>query len=116
MIPYFVMGSRPVFDSYIEERLYWKLVERGYEPKTQVRCGPYRIDMVIGKIAIECDGKAFHSSPEQKAYDKRRDSYIRRNGYKSVLRFTGSEINKTPWYCVDKIEGAIKKCQFRNIF
>jgi very-short-patch-repair endonuclease len=97
-------------ESYIETRLYYKLIEAGYNPKAQVRCGPYRIDMVIGKIAIECDGKAFHSSPEQKKYDKRRDAYIRRHGYKAVLRFTGSEINKDVYTCINRIGRAVDKC------
>lgn len=94
----------PMFDSWIEHNLYYKLIERGHKPKTQTRCGPYRIDLTIGNIAIECDGKAFHSSPAQKKYDKKRTSYLYRHGYKSVLRFTGSEINRNVNECVYRIE------------
>jgi very-short-patch-repair endonuclease len=94
----------PKCESYIEWRLYEALAKKGYKVRTQTRCGPYRIDMTIGRIAIECDGKAFHSSPEQKKYDKRRSSYLYRNGYRSVLRFTGSEINRNVWSCVSQIE------------
>jgi very-short-patch-repair endonuclease len=105
----------PRCESPIEWRLYNALARKGYNVRTQVRCGPYRIDMCIGNIAIECDGKDFHSSPEQKKYDKRRTSYLYRNGYRSVLRFTGSDINRNVNNCVNCIEnklaGAVSKCK-----
>ncbi|WP_245210685.1 hypothetical protein [Priestia aryabhattai] len=44
--------------SPIERRLYNALVLNGYCVQAQVKCGPYRIDLVIGKLAIECDGKS----------------------------------------------------------
>jgi very-short-patch-repair endonuclease len=97
----------PKCESPIEFRLYNALARKGYKVRTQVRCGAYRIDIVIGNIAIECDGKDFHSSPAQKKYDKRRTSYLYRHGYKSVLRFTGSEINKNVYTCISKIEKKI---------
>lgn len=97
----------PKCESYIEWRLYESLAKRGYKVKSQVRCGPYYIDMCIGNIAIECDGKAFHSSPDQKKYDKRRTSYLYRHGYRSVLRFSGSDINRDVRKCVTKIEQKI---------
>lgn len=98
-------------ESWIEQRLYDALTNKGYMVRKQVRCGPYRIDLCIGNIAIECDGKAFHSSPDQKIYDKRRSAYLYRHGYKSVLRFTGSDINTDVQKCV----GAIEKKLFKVI-
>jgi very-short-patch-repair endonuclease len=107
------MGKERPFGSYIEERLYWRLVEAGYNVKKQVKCGYYYIDLVLPKyrIAIECDGKDFHSSPKQKAYDKKRSAYLYRHGYRSVLRFTGSEINQNPRKCIERIESVVKKCR-----
>lgn len=99
--------TAPKCESPIEWRLYNALARRGYKVYTQTRCGPYYIDITIGNIAIECDGKAFHSSPAQKSYDKRRSSYLYKNGYKSVLRFTGSEINRNVNQCVNRIEQKI---------
>jgi very-short-patch-repair endonuclease len=101
----------PKCESWIEQRLYNALARKGYLVRKQVRCGPYRIDLCIGNIAIECDGKAFHSSPDQKKYDKRRSAYLYRHGYKSVLRFTGSEINTDIQKCV----GAIEKKLFKGV-
>jgi very-short-patch-repair endonuclease len=101
----------PKCESWIEQRLYNALTSKGYLVRKQVRCGPFRIDLVIGGIAIECDGKHFHSSPDQKLYDKRRSAYLYRHGYKSVLRFTGAEINSDVQKCV----GAIEKKLFKGV-
>jgi len=81
-------------ESYIEIRLYDALLFNGYDVKTQVHCGRYRIDLTIpeNRLAIECDGKAFHSSKKQKAHDYRKNAYLKKNGWK-VLRFSGSKIN-----------------------
>ncbi|MBO8172090.1 MAG: DUF559 domain-containing protein [Bacillaceae bacterium] len=80
-------------ESPIERRLYRDLTAKGYVVKTQVPCGKYRIDLALPsyKIAIECDGKAYHSTPEQKAHDRRKNQYLQRNGWK-VLRFSGKKI------------------------
>lgn len=79
-------------ESHIERRLYSALVNNGYKVRAQVSCGRYKIDLVIGDVAIECDGKKYHSSPERKARDRRKSAYLRKNGYRKVMRFTGSEI------------------------
>src|SRR5690625_6470124 len=53
---------------YIEIRLYDDLLFNGYDVKTQVHCGRYRIDLTIleNRLAIESDRKAFNSSKKQK--------------------------------------------------
>jgi very-short-patch-repair endonuclease len=91
--------------SYIEERLYFALSNRGYYAETQVSCGSYRIDITLPDygIAIECDGYAFHSSPEQKKHDYKKNRYLKKRGW-SVYRFTGSEIVKN----LPKVVGAIE--------
>jgi very-short-patch-repair endonuclease len=43
------------------------------------------------KVAIECDGAAYHSTSAQKRYDARRQAELEAMGWR-VLRFTGSEI------------------------
>ena len=105
------LGGEPKCESWIEQRLYNALAKKGYYVRKQVRCGPYRIDMVIGNIAIECDGKSFHSSPDQKSYDKRRSAYLYRHGYRSVVRFSGSDINSDVQKCV----GAIERKLFKGV-
>lgn len=50
-------------ESPIERRLYQALKFRGEYIETQVPCGKYRIDIALPayRIAIECDGKAYHT-------------------------------------------------------
>lgn len=82
-------------ESVIERRLYDALKARGEYIRTQVPCGRYSIDIALPThhLAIECDGKAYHSSKTQKAHDRRKDTFLRANGWK-VLRFSGSRIHK----------------------
>ncbi|MGQ0685785.1 endonuclease domain-containing protein [Bradyrhizobium sp.] len=53
-------------------------------------------------IIVECDGKDFHSTPEQLQNDARKNKLARSKGI-ALLRFTGSEIHRTPDDCVAKI-------------
>ena len=53
-------------------------------------------------VFIECDGKEFHSTPEQRATDKKKDEEARRAGV-FMCRFTGSQIFKDPVQCAREI-------------
>lgn len=72
----------------------------------------YRSDWAVldntrtGALLIECDGKAFHSSPEQKAHDAKKDTAARDYGY-LTMRFTGSQIHRDARGCVQKIFDAV---------
>jgi very-short-patch-repair endonuclease len=96
-------------ESPIERHLYDTLRILGYYVQTQVPCGKYRIDLALPayKIAIECDGKAYHSTPEQKAHDRRKDAYLRKNGWK-VLRFSGRMIYQDLPKVIAQIEKEIQ--------
>lgn len=100
----------PRCESPIEWRLYRALEFNGYHVFTQVPCGRYRIDLALPAyhLAIECDGKAYHSSPDQKARDRRKDRYLRKNGWR-VLRFSGSAINRRMPHVLAKIEAEVNK-------
>ncbi|WP_429472322.1 endonuclease domain-containing protein [Neobacillus sp. B4I6] len=82
---------------------------RGHSVSTQVPCGNYRIGIAfVGpRIAIECHGKAYHSSPQQKAHDRRKNDYLRKNGWE-VLRFSGRKITYKLPQVLTKIEEAVK--------
>lgn len=72
----------------------------------------YRSDWAIlnpkrpGVLLIECDGRDFHSSPEQRSHDTRKDKEARIRGYQT-MRFTGSEIHREPDDCARKIFDAV---------
>jgi very-short-patch-repair endonuclease len=63
--------------------------------------------IVNTKILIEVDGK-IHSSPEQKAKDKRRSLILRKYGYK-ILRFSNWMVENRSKTVVDRIKAAIAK-------
>lgn len=75
----------------------------------QYQIGNYKVDFLLqtfnisGKlnsVVIELDGHDFHDkNKEQRAYEKSRDRFITREGYK-VLHFTGSELVKDPFGAV----------------
>lgn len=44
------------------------------------------------KIALECDGYDYHSSPEQKRNDDIRTRKLKKSGWKEVLRYSGREL------------------------
>lgn len=77
----------------------WLLVPQyqweGYRIDFAVRVPRYRFKWVF----IECDGHNFHErTKEQAANDRQKDRLIQASGY-PVLRFTGSEIHKSPDDC-----------------
>lgn len=94
-------------ESPIETMLMKELAHQGFRPYGQIPCGKFRIDIAIyhrgKKIAIECDGQQFHSSPEQKEHDAKKDDFLRRNRWK-VFRFTGKEIYHDAKGCVTIIK------------
>lgn len=71
----------------------------GFALIPQCRWGIYRSDWAIISTAtkmallIECDGKDFHSSPEQLEHDRKKDQAAHDRGY-LTLRFTGSDIHR----------------------
>jgi very-short-patch-repair endonuclease len=73
------------FDSLFEQRVFLDLVNRGYHVTPQVESNHRRIDLVVtgaaGKLAVECDGEAFHSTPEQRAADLDREQELKRCGW-----------------------------------
>lgn len=58
------------------------------------------------RVFIECDGLAFHSTPEQLANDRLKDDAVTRRGWK-ILRFTGRDIYRRPKTCCAEIRKAL---------
>jgi very-short-patch-repair endonuclease len=74
------------FDSLFEQRVYLDITSRGYHVNPQVEVNNRRIDLVVtgaaGRLAVECDGDAFHSTPEQYRLDMERERELARCGWK----------------------------------
>lgn len=67
----------------------------------------FRIDFAVLRsggpvLLIECDGREFHSTPEQLANDRRKDQAAEFAGL-TLLRFSGSEIHRYPDGCVHRV-------------
>jgi very-short-patch-repair endonuclease len=70
----------------------------------QFRLQRFRYDFAIIRqlVLIECDGKQWHSTPEQLANDQRKDEAARKIGA-PLLRFTGSEIFNDVNGCAERV-------------
>jgi very-short-patch-repair endonuclease len=74
----------------------------------QFKWGYYRSDWAIynprttGALLIECDGKDFHSSPDQVEHDRKKDAAAHDRGYLTI-RFTGSQIHRGADACAEKV-------------
>lgn len=70
----------------------------------QVPIAAYRLDFAfkrrgaIRRVAVECDGRMFHTSPEQVERDKVRDRNLLALGW-SVVRFSAKELIGDPIGC-----------------
>ncbi|WP_425569835.1 AAA domain-containing protein [Rhodococcus olei] len=73
------------FDSLFEQRVFLDITDRGYHVNPQVEVNSRRIDLVVtgaaGRLAVECDGDAFHTTPEQRARDLERERELKRCGW-----------------------------------
>lgn len=97
--------------SPIQYRLLQALRNSGYSHvQAEVLICGYQVDLVLKKerIAIECDGKVFHSSKEQQQRDQKKTWVLQRNGWK-VIRFTGREIYQNLQGCVWRVEVETRK-------
>jgi very-short-patch-repair endonuclease len=97
-------------ESPIERRLFRILWSLNYPVVCQYPFYRYSLDLAIPalKIAIEADGKAYHSTKKQKAHDRKRDAFLRSHGWQT-LRFSGSQINGNMDWVVRRIEKEVRK-------
>lgn len=80
--------------SYFEKLLYIQLIKRGYKEDIDfthlfpIEGQNYILDFafVKEKLDIECDGEPWHEQCRNHEEDRKRDEYLRNNGWR-VLRF-----------------------------
>ncbi len=103
-------------DSEFEVQVAMQLKSRGYHIIQQWKVGAYRIDMVAlcgdTKVAIECDGDRYHSSPEQVRNDMERQTILERLGW-NFIRIRGSEYFRNPNVTINRV---INDLQTRGIY
>lgn len=91
------------------------LIDQGYSIKQQYPVGNYRLDMIVEydnkKIAIECDGEAYHSTEEQIRRDLERQTILERIGW-NFIRIRGSEYYKSKNETLQALDNRLKSMGF----
>src|SRR5438132_4590215 len=87
-----------------EARLWSNLRGRRLQSFKFVRqepVGPYIVDFLCreARLIVEVDG-ATHSEDREVAYDRRREAYLKREGYR-IIRLLINAVNRTLNYCSD---------------
>ncbi|MEV8096689.1 AAA domain-containing protein [Kitasatospora sp. NPDC085879] len=86
------------FDSLFEQRVFLALRARRYRVRPQYPAGRYRIDLVVEggtrRLAVECDGDAFHNEENADA-DAARQRELERVGW-TFVRIRGSRFFLDP--------------------
>lgn len=115
-----LLRAREINDLYctspIEDRLYDELKDAGLPTERQylVRENEvgYMLDLALfcseGRINIECDGAAYHSTREKAEQDRTRDNVLTAAGWR-VLRFSGREISREPGECLKTIRKMVRR-------
>ncbi|WP_134664871.1 MULTISPECIES: AAA domain-containing protein [unclassified Amycolatopsis] len=86
------------FDSLFEQRVYNRVVARGYTVEPQFEALGYRIDLVVvggrARLAVECDGDRWHG-PDVYERDLARQRDLERCGWR-FFRISGSSFDVDP--------------------
>lgn len=87
------------FESRFEQRVFREIKQRDYHVVAQHKVGSLTLDLVITgdgeRLAVECDGHYWHTSPSQRVSDARRDRELRRMR-RDVVRIRESEFEFDP--------------------
>jgi very-short-patch-repair endonuclease len=91
-------------ETSIETLIRLELERRHEEFIPQATLGPYSVDFLLPKRkkVIECDGTYWHGLPESIIRDRRKDTYLTRQGFR-VYRLSEKEIRQSPETCIDWI-------------
>ena len=97
------------FDSWFELDVFSLISKRGYRVIPQFEVARYRIDMVVigmeGRLAVECDGDAFHGSDRYEA-DSGRERVLERCGW-TFWRVRGSDFYRNPNRALESLWGTL---------
>ena len=86
-------SNRSKCESEFERQVFDDITAKGYRVIPQYEVAGYRIDLVIvgdkTKLAVECDGDYWHTSPEDQERDFQRERVLQRAGW-TFWRILGS--------------------------
>jgi len=100
-------------ESPFEEAVEYALVKKGFKVNRQVEIAGYKIDLAILSedgskydIGIECDGSAYHNTPEARDRDRLRQQALEGLGWK-LHRVRSTAWFRNPAAELDRIEADI---------
>ena len=107
-------------ENAFEESIRQALTNRGYVVDAQVGSGGYSIDLAIRDpndksryiLAVECDGKAYHSSYSARANDRLRQEVLEGKGW-NFFRIWSTDWNRDPISELDQLDKLVKKLTFK---
>ena len=102
-----------------EESIREALTKRGYVVDAQVGSGGYSIDLAIRDpndksryiLAVECDGKAYHSSYSARANDRLRQEVLEGKGW-NFFRIWSTDWFRDPISELDQLDKLVKKLSY----
>jgi very-short-patch-repair endonuclease len=104
-------------NSYIECNLYMNFIQETskYVLQPQEKIAGYRVDFLVKEtnIVVECDGYEHHKTKEQITNDCKRQRELTKLGY-TIVRFSGTEINRDCKACVSELIEIIEKEVIKN--
>lgn len=107
--------SNSLSESPFEYEVATYLIDKGYRIKQQYPVGNYRLDMIVEydnkKIAVECDGEAYHSTDEEIRRDLERQTILERIGW-NFIRIRGSEYYKSKNDTLEALDRRLKSMGF----
>lgn len=76
----------------------------------QYPIGPFTADFAFPDkhVVVECDGKYWHSLEDVQKRDRKKDNYLRRNGW-HIVRLSEDEINTNLSQCLLRVEEALSR-------
>lgn len=107
-------SNRLLCESEFEKSVFDAITARGYKVMPQYQVNGYRIDLVVvgekTRLAVECDGDYWHTSPEDVERDFQREKILQRAGWK-FWRILGSKYYHNPeealeslWTTLDEMD------------
>lgn len=102
----FEMRNQNNFKNEFEEDVFLEL--RKLEPSVRagIECGGVNMDLVLGKLVVECDG--VEDSVKSRVNNMKKQAIIERCGFK-VIRLTKREWDLSKNTCLDRIMGEYSK-------
>ena len=111
-----------VTDNPFEESIRDALVKRGYVVDAQVGSGGYLIDLAIRDpddmskyiLAVECDGRAYHSSYSARSNDRLRQEVLESKGW-NFFRIWSSDWFRDPISQLNQLDKQLKKLSEKTL-